>query len=133
MKREEFEKIVEAEFPEAIPEKFRHLIKNVAFLVEEESPEEDLLGLYQGIPATARGDLYGVGATLPDTITLYRKAIEEEATHMQYTCKLEFISMSYEECVRRVIRETIWHEVAHYFGFDEDQVQRREDERDMLK
>ena len=126
MEREAFEKLVEEGFL-LIPEKFRARIKNVALLVEDEpsedvrrqeglGEEETLLGLYQGIPNTARGDSYGVGPTLPDTITLYQLPIEEAA---------------YEdgEDVRKVIAETIWHEFAHYFGMDEDEVRFREEMR----
>ncbi len=136
MTREEFERLIEEEFPNAIPEKFHSFIKNLAFIAEDEpSPEvraeeglgkdETLLGYYRGIPHTARGDLYGVGPTLPDTIVLYRLPIVEEAEHL---CggKPE----KYEETVRKVIRETIWHEVYHYFGADEHTVRKREDMRD---
>jgi len=119
MSREEFEKIVAEEFPRAVPEKFHQLLKNIAFLVEDEAPNKDLLGFYHGIPHTARGDYYGVGGTLPDTITLYQKTIEEHAAHTRLP-------------IGQVVRETIWHEVAHYFGYDEDQVKGREDERDTL-
>lgn len=124
MTKDEFEKIVAEEFPRAVPERFHHLIKNVGFLVEDE-PDEDtrqengllgdetLLGLYRGVPHTARGAHYGEGPTLPDTITLYQLPIEEAAAADGLP-------------VAQVVRETIWHEVAHYFGFDEDQVQDRE-------
>ena len=127
MTRETFEKFVEEGFL-LLPEKFRARIKNVALLIEDEpseevreqeglGEEETLLGLYQGIPATARGDTYGMGPTLPDTITLYQLPIEETA---------------YEDGddIRKVVAETIWHEYAHYFGMDEDEVQLREEERD---
>lgn len=148
MTREEFEKIVAEEFGRAVPEKFHSLIENVAFLVEDEPDQETrterglgehetLLGLYKGVPHTARGEGYGVGPTLPDTITLYQLPIEDEATdleheatHLQHTDKLEFVGVLYEERVRKVVRETIWHEVAHYFGFDEHQVRNREEQRD---
>ncbi len=141
MTRGEFEKLVEEEFPKAVPEKFHALIQNLAFIVEDEpskdvraaehlGEDETLLGYYRGIPHTARGDNYGVGPTLPDTIVLYRLPIEDEAEHLQHTDKLEYVGMSYEEAVRKVVRETIWHEVAHFFGMDEHQVRRREDERD---
>lgn len=113
MTREEFERIVVEEFPKAVPERFHPLIRNVGLLVEDESPEGDLLGLYQGIALTARGDHYGVGPTLPDTITLYQKTIEAHAAATGMP-------------VAQVVRETIWHEVAHHFGYDEDQVQDRE-------
>ncbi len=116
MLREEFEKLIEEEFPRAVPEKFHALLKNVAFLVDDEAPDADLLGLYHGIPHTARGAHYGEGMTLPDTITLYQKTIEE---HSEET----------KTPIDQVIRETIWHEVAHYLGYDEGQVQEREDTR----
>ena len=96
MTREEFEQLVAEEFPNAIPEQFRDKIKNVAFLVEDEpsaelrrterlSPRETLLGFYHGVPATRRGDSYGLGATLPDTITLFQIPILNEASHLEYS------------------------------------------------
>lgn len=93
MTREEFEKIIEEEFPRAVPEKFHKLLKNVAFLVDGEAPDGDLLGLYHGISHVDRGDWYGVGGTLPDTITLYQKTIEDEATRLSQTNKLEFVGL----------------------------------------
>src|SRR3989344_5309981 len=107
MTREEFEQLIEDEFPNAIPEKFRGHIKNVAFLVEDEpsvevrkqeglGEHETLLGLYQGIPYPMRGDWYGMGATMPDTITLYQHPIENAAHEDGID-------------IRRIIRETIWH------------------------
>lgn len=127
MTDEEFESSVQAGFL-LIPEKFRERIRNVAILIEDEpseevrkqeglSEDETLLGLYQGIPNTARGDSYGIGPTMPDTITLFRVPIEEEAGGIQ-------------EEIRRVVAETIWHELAHYFGMDEDEVRLREEKRD---
>ena len=127
MTKEAFEQLAAEEFPKAIPEKFRHLMHNVAFLIEDEPSQalrkqerlgrnETLLGLYHGIPATARGDYYGVGGTLPDTITLFQKPIEESA-------------LQEDKDVRQVIRETIWHEVAHHFGYDERQIRGREKKR----
>ena len=142
MTREEFEQLVAAEFENAIPEKFRLHIKNVAFLVEDEPSAEvrkqenlqegeTLLGLYHGIPTPMRGDWYGMGTTMPDTITLYQKPLEAEAAELERSNILQNVRMTYEECVRRAIRETIWHEVAHHFGMDEHTVRRREDERDV--
>ncbi len=124
MTREEFEQIVAEEFPRAVPGKFHHLIDNVAFLVEDEpdaatraenglGSHETLLGLYRGISHVNRGEGYGIGATLPDTVTLYQLPIEDAALE-------DGVS------VAQVVRETIWHEVAHYFGFDEHQVRDRE-------
>jgi predicted Zn-dependent protease with MMP-like domain len=124
MPQKEFEQLIDEEFPNAVPEPFRHLIQNVAFLIEEEpsaelkaeehiGPNMLLLGLYRGVSVTARGDYYGVGSTLPDTITLFQKPIEE-------------IARARNKDVRQVIRETIWHEVAHHFGYNEVQVRGRE-------
>ncbi len=111
----------------ALPEKFRAKIENVAILLEDEpneqvrkeeglGPHETLLGLYHGIPLDERGEGYGIGATLPDTITIYKLPTLEEADHNVAR-------------VPQVIRETIWHEFGHYFGLDEDEVRRREGER----
>lgn len=127
MTLEEFEILVEEEFVEAVPKKLRDKIKNVALLIEDEPSQtlrkqellgqnDTLLGLYHGIPATARGEQYGIGATLPDTITLFQKPIEETAREEN-------------KDVRQVIRDTIWHEVAHHFGYDEHQVRGREQKR----
>lgn len=116
MTREEFEKVIAEEFPKAVPEKFHHLLKNVAFLADDEAPGGNLLGLYHGISHVDRGDHYGIGGTLPDTITLYQKTIEEHAAETGFH-------------VAQVVRETIWHEVAHYLGYDEDQINEREDKR----
>jgi predicted Zn-dependent protease with MMP-like domain len=140
MPREAFEKLVAEEFPNAVPEQFHSKIANVAFLVEDEpshelreqeglGPHETLLGFYHGTPHTVRGDWYGVGGTLPDTITLYQWPIEDEAEDLRHSNILENVRMSYEEAIRKVVRETIWHEVAHYFGMDEHEVRHREAQR----
>ena len=143
MTREEFEQLVGEEFEWAIPAKFRPHIKNVAFLVDDEPPaevrkveglqeDETLLGYYYGVPTPARGDWYGMGTTMPDTITLFQTPIEAEAAELEHSNILQNDRMTFEDCVRRVIRDTIWHEVAHHFGMDESEVRRREDDRDNL-
>lgn len=120
-----FEQMVAEEWPNAVPEKFRARVKNVAILVEDEpsgkvrraerlADGETLLGLYAGVPLTERGSDYGVGATMPDTITLYRLPILDEAAETG-------------QDVRTIVRETLWHECAHYFGMGEHDVRRRED------
>ena len=127
MHRDDFEKLV-AEGYEQLPQWVREKIKNVALLVEDEPSQEDreaeglgddetLLGLYKGIPLSERGELYGVGVTMPDTITLYQIPIEEAA---------EEDGLS----VAQVIADTIWHEFAHHFGMDEGEVRNREQKRD---
>ena len=128
MKRGDFEKIA-AEGYGRLPEWVREKITNVALLIEElpteevrnmEGLEDDetLLGLYKGVPLAARGDMYGVGMTLPDTITLYQLPIEEAAEQDG-------------KDVRDVVAETIWHEYAHHFGMNEHEVREREARRDI--
>lgn len=127
MTREEFEKLVEDGY-EAIPEKFRERVKNVAFLIEDEpsdelreleglEEDETLLGHYHGLPYTERGAIYGTGPTLPDTITIFQKPIEE-------MCDGD------PQCTRKQVADTVWHELAHHFGFDEGAVRKREEERE---
>lgn len=77
---------------------------NVAIVVEEAHPTEELLGLYEGIPLTDRDD-YGALA-MPDKITLYRRAL----------CA---ICDDVDELVEE-IAVTVVHEVAHHFGIDDD-------------
>lgn len=126
MKQEPFENLV-AEGFERLPEWVRQKIKNVALLVEPEPSKEDrqlqglsddetLLGLYKGIPLSERGEHYGVGPTMPDTITLYQIPIEQAAEED-------------DKDVRDVVAETIWHEYAHHFGIDEHEVREREQKR----
>lgn len=133
MTKKEFEGLAE-EGLARLPEKFRRKIKNVAFLVEDEpnaetrkemklEDGETLLGLYRGVPNTARGADYGVGPTLPDTIVLYQIPTEEEAREQ---------GGDFREAVRAVVADTVWHEVAHYFGWDEEAVARREAERKTI-
>lgn len=126
MDSREFEKVVADVGYSCVPEPFRSKIRNVALVIEDDVPDEladelgldddeTLLGFYHGVPQTARGDAYGIGITLPDTISLFRLPILDEAEETG-------------KSVRRVVEETIWHEVGHHFGLDEDEVMRRERE-----
>jgi predicted Zn-dependent protease with MMP-like domain len=67
-----------------------------------------LLGLYEGVPLTHRTTHYGVAPTVPDTITLFQRNIERIAAT--------------DDGVREEIRVTLIHEIAHYYGMDEDKV-----------
>ena len=128
-----FRKIVGEEWTR-VPELYTERITNVALLVEDEPSEEvrrledlegedTLLGIYQGVPLTERGEGYGSGGTLPDTITVYRIPTLLEAEELVARGE-----GTLEECVRKVVRDTIWHEVGHYFGHNDEHIYRREDE-----
>ena len=129
MNHHEFERLV-VEGYERLPEWVRAKIHNVALLIEDEpSPEvrtkeglsadETLLGYYQGVPLSARGSEYGVGFTLPDTITIYRVPTLEMHTETG-------------QPIPEIVAETVWHEFAHHFGMDEHEVRAREEERDTM-
>lgn len=104
--RERFEELVD-EALAGLPDWVRERLDNVVVLVEEEPPDdENLLGLYEGIPLTERGlDYFGV---LPDRIRLFRSTIEAEAAG--------------ERDVKRVVQETVVHEVAHFFGISDERL-----------
>ena len=79
--------------------------------------DSELLGLYQGVPLTERGSSY---FALPDKITIFQLAIESQAGDSR-------------EAVKRLIYDTVWHEVAHHFGMNEQEVRRRERDRENRK
>ncbi|MET7299921.1 metallopeptidase family protein [Embleya sp. NPDC005575] len=108
MSREEFEELV-AEALDRIPPELTRLMDNVAIFVEDEpAPDGEhgtgLLGLYEGIPLTERGDWYA--GVLPDRITIYRHPILR-------------ICETYEHVVEEV-EVTVVHEVAHHFGIGDE-------------
>jgi predicted Zn-dependent protease with MMP-like domain len=87
-----------------IPDELIATMDNCVILVEDfPPPGEDLLGLYDGVPLTERGDTYG--AVLPDRIFIFRRPILG-------------ICNSVEEVVRE-IHITVVHEIAHHFGIDD--------------
>ena len=114
MKREEFVSVAE-EALGSLPEEFRSRIKNVAMLVEDFPPNQPrsqhrqgdlLLGIFHGVPATNKS-VFDVSMG-PAHIVLYRKNIEA-------VC-------SSESEVRQQIRQTLMHELGHYFGMTEEQL-----------
>ena len=115
MKREHFVKVVE-EALDSLPQEFRSRIQNVAVLVEDLPPNQRpsklgqrrrlLLGIFHGVPATKRS-VFNL-PTGPDHIVLYQKNIEA-------VC-------SSEAEVRHQIRQTLIHELGHYFGMTEEQL-----------
>jgi predicted Zn-dependent protease with MMP-like domain len=96
-----------------IPARFRRRLENVAIVVESEPPRPGLLGLYHGRPLTVRS--VGEGFRMPDQITIYQGPHERMA--------------SSPEQLEQMVADTVWHEIAHYFGMDEAQVRRAERRR----
>ncbi len=132
---EEFNALV-LEGYQKLPQWARDKAQNVALLVEDEPSaeirefhklghDETLLGHYQGIPVTARGEEYG-GMVMPDTITIFREPILDAA---EEEAGFEASDEDFFAHVRRIVDETVWHEYAHYLGMDEEEVRRREDLR----
>jgi len=68
--------------------------------------------LYEGVPQTKRGYY---GQVLPDKITIFQKPIEKYA--------------SSESKIREMVKNTVWHEIAHHFGMDEKRVREAESRR----
>lgn len=112
MAPEEFDQIVEHAL-RRIPARFRKRIENVAIVVEQEPPRRGLLGLYQGVPLTARG--VSDSFRMPDQITIFQGPHERLARD--------------REDLERMVADTVWHEIAHYFGMDEARVRRAERRR----
>jgi predicted Zn-dependent protease with MMP-like domain len=93
---------------DSLPPHIAKALENVAVVVEDEHPKDpDLLGLYHGVPLPERGS--GYAGQLPDKISIYRFPLEEE------------FGDDPEE-LREEIRITVLHELAHYFGIDEDRL-----------
>ena len=122
MTRAAFERLV-AEAVMLIPARFRREMKNLALVVEEEpsaelleemeiEPPDSLYGLYQGTPLPER--TWGFGNALPDRITLFQRPIEEDCED--------------EDEIRVVIGETLIHEVGHYFGLSEEEIEAIEEQ-----
>jgi predicted Zn-dependent protease with MMP-like domain len=121
MNRDEFEALV-AEAVRSIPRRFRDAMQNIAIVIEDEpsletlddvgiEPPDTLLGLYQGTPLTERQ--WAHGNVLPDKITLYQGPIEDESED--------------RDDVIVAIGETLIHEVGHYFGLSEEEIEEIEE------
>jgi predicted Zn-dependent protease with MMP-like domain len=123
MSPDEFDHLVNAAYAR-IPARFRRRMKNIALLVDPEpSPQQlargrvprgsTLLGLYEGRPLTARSVFDSF--TLPDRITIFQGPHERLARDPAH--------------LARLVEDTVWHEVAHYFGMDEARVRAAERRR----
>ncbi len=117
MDRAPFERLV-ADALADIPLRFRKAMQNIAIIVEDEPtpdllremdvpPGETLFGLYQGLPLTERG--WNHGNALPDRILLFQGPHEREASDA-------------DDLVAS-IAETLIHEIGHFFGLSEEEVE----------
>ena len=117
MTRKEFEARV-SDALASLPHRFRKAMTNIAIIVEDEpdaelldemeiEPPDTLFGLYQGTPLTERGWQYG--NTLPDRILLFQGPHEREAED--------------DDDLTASIAETLIHEIGHYFGLSEDEIE----------
>jgi len=116
MSKKEFEKLVKKAII-SLPEHIRDKMDNVVFVIESKpSPLQlekvgtrlggILLGLYQGVPQTVWGRK--LSTRLPDKITIFQDSIE-------------YIASSRKDIVD-LVKKTVWHEIAHHFGFSEKRV-----------
>ncbi len=122
MTRAAFEQLV-AEALTLIPRRFQREMTNLALVVETEpsaelleemeiEPPDSLYGLYQGTPLPER--TWAFGNVLPDRITLFQRPIEEDCED--------------DDEVRAIIGETLIHEVGHYFGLSEEEIEEIEEQ-----
>jgi predicted Zn-dependent protease with MMP-like domain len=104
--RARFEELA-AEALDDLPDWVRQRLDNVEVIVEDIPPrgQPGLLGLYEGIPLTKRQHYSGV---LPDRITLFRRTIESQSAG--------------DEDLKRIVRHTVVHEIAHFFGISDDRL-----------
>ncbi|HZP48768.1 MAG TPA: metallopeptidase family protein [Vicinamibacterales bacterium] len=119
--RKTFEQYV-ADALASVPRRFRKAMHNVVIVVEDEpapqllaemdiEPPDTLLGLYQGTPLTERS--WGHGNTLPDRVLLFQGPHERAAED--------------EDDLVVAIGETLIHEIGHYFGMSEEQIEEIEE------
>jgi len=122
MTKGRFEKLVKEGIKD-IPERFLKKLDNVDIIIEDMPTPYQLrklrvrensliFGLYEGVPQTKRENY---GQVLPDKITIFQKPIEKYA--------------SSEKEVKEMVKNTVWHEIAHHFGFDEREVREMETKR----
>jgi predicted Zn-dependent protease with MMP-like domain len=123
MQREAFEALV-ARAIDNLPPEFQHKLENVDIVVEDwptpgqlrqakHSHPTQLLGLYQGVPQTRRGERYGM--VLPDKISIFQKPIEAQ-------CR-------FGDEIEAKIEEVVRHEIAHHFGLNDETLRKIEREK----
>ena len=93
---------------DSLPPRLAAALENIAVVVQDENPEDpDLFGLYEGTPLPERSGAAAGG--LPDQITIYRAPLEE--------------TFPDPEELEEEIRITVLHELAHYFGIEEERLE----------
>jgi len=121
MNRRRFEALVEKAL-RRLPRPFKDKIANIAVVVDDWAddetladvgvePPDTLYGLYRGIDLTQRDSSYG--NVLPDTIHIYQGPIEEDCAD--------------EAEMEELVRDTVIHEIGHYFGLDDETMEHIED------
>lgn len=119
MNRERFEELI-WEAADSLPKFFKDRLKNVAIVVQDypdqkiqrKFPGQLLLGLYHGVPYGERS-VFAIHPQ-PDVIYIYKANIEA-------ICRRE-------EEIREQVRKTIMHEIGHYFGLNDEELRRLEEE-----
>lgn len=121
MHRKQFERHV-ADALASVPRPFRDAMRNIAIVVEDEpsrelldemeiEPPDTLLGLYQGIPLTERR--WDYGNALPDRVLIFQGPHERDSED--------------DDDLVACIAETLIHEIGHYFGLSEEEIQEIEE------
>ncbi len=107
LSRRRFERLVTRALI-SLPEEFQSRLENVAVIIEDEPPEDmpETMGLYEGTPLIHR---LSNDIALPDQITIFKGPIER-------ACRTE-------KEIEDEVRLTVLHEVGHYFGLDEAQLE----------
>lgn len=113
---EAFEKLI-SEVMDELPQQYIEGLKNLAIVYADEPDQaqradlslrcdQTLFGLYQGIPRTQRGITYNM--VLPDKITIFKKPMLTRSENMTD--------------LRKHVKHTLWHEIAHHYGLDHDRI-----------
>ncbi len=113
---DQFEQLINQSMDE-LPQEYIRGMKNVAVTFDDlPSPEQrqkqqlrqnqTLFGLYEGIPLTKRGSGYNL--VLPDKITIFKGPISQASPDLI--------------ALKRQVKHTLWHEIAHHFGLDHDRI-----------
>ena len=108
---------------DSMPREYTDSIKNLAVVVADQPTADQrhklhlvegarLFGLYEGIPRTAR---LGYSLVLPDVITIFKQPLCDNAADL--------------DDLRRQVRHTVWHEIAHHFGLDHERIHELENKQ----